>query len=74
MAKQITSKKHQRLTIKELRSYGEGFKDFSDDELSESIEALEKLSVIMFELYQQHKAKQNEQQITSSEICERKAA
>ena len=71
--KLLKLKKHKRLTIEELRSFG-GLEDYSDDELLESIEALEKLSVIMFEMYQQHKAKQNEQQITSSKICEGKAA
>lgn len=71
--KLLKLKQHKRLTIEELRSC-KGLENLSDEQALEAIEALEKFSVIMFELYQLHKTKHNEQQITSSDFCERKAA
>ncbi len=47
---------YKRLTIERLRQF-KGLENLTDEEAQESIEALEKLSVIMFELYQQEKAK-----------------
>lgn len=69
----ITSKKHRRLTVERLRTFN-GLEKLTDEEAKEAIEALEKLSVILFEMYRQHKAKQNGEQNTTSAIRQRKAA
>ncbi|MBL7892169.1 MAG: hypothetical protein JNL63_06035 [Bacteroidia bacterium] len=48
-------KSHKRITIEELRKF-EGLENITDEEAEENIIALEKLSVIMFELWKQDQA------------------
>lgn len=44
------TKKHKRLTIEVLRAYP-GFENFSDEKAEETIKDLEKLSILLYELY-----------------------
>ncbi len=54
-------KKYKRLTIDELRSC-KGFENVSDEEANNIVEALEKLSILFYELY--HKQKALKQKLT----------
>jgi hypothetical protein len=46
-------KVHRRLTIEELRAH-KGLENLTDEEAEKSIVALEKFSVILFEMWQQN--------------------
>lgn len=48
------NKKHKRLSIAELRSC-KGFENYSDQEAEETIVALEKLSILFYELHMKRK-------------------
>lgn len=50
----IQKKIFKRLGIEELRKY-KGFENFSDKETEETIISLEKLSILMYELFRKSK-------------------
>ena len=54
-------KKHKRLSVTELKKC-KGFENYSDAEAEETIIALEKLSILFYELYM--KQKHNKQKLT----------
>ena len=76
-------KKHKRLTVEELRSF-KGLETLTEEQAMVDIEAIENLSVIIFELFKQQKPnnhekqnanlKSNEKSIKISETFERAAA
>ena len=47
-------KVHKRLTIAELRNF-KGFENYSDEEAEKTIDTLEKLSILFYELYMKKK-------------------
>jgi len=52
-------KEFKQMSLEKLRSF-KGLENLSDEEANQIIEQLEKFSVIAFELFQKHKAKQDE--------------
>ncbi len=48
------NKKHKRLTADELRRC-KGFENYSDEEAEKTIESLEKVSILFYELYMKQK-------------------
>lgn len=50
-------KTHKRLTIAELRNC-KGFENYSDEQAEETINTLEKLSILLYELYRKEKQKE----------------
>ena len=64
----MESKKKQRLTIAQLRSF-KGYENFSEEEAESTIATLEKLSSIFFELYLKKK-KESEMQNNSGTIID----
>ena len=62
------TKKHKRLTIEELKAFP-GFEDFSDERAEETIKDLEKLSILLYELYHKDlQAKATETGISSDAL------
>jgi hypothetical protein len=52
-------KEYKQMSLEKLRSF-KGMENKTDEEAKQIIEQLEKFSVIAFELFQKHKAEQNE--------------
>lgn len=48
----------KKLTIEELRSF-EGLKNLTDEQAKEAIDTIETFSIIMFNIYNNQKLKQN---------------
>ncbi len=64
------SQEYRRLTIERVKSE-KGLEHLTDEEALDVIDALEQYAIIMYNLF---KRQNDEQQITSSEICKGKAA
>jgi transcription initiation factor TFIIIB Brf1 subunit/transcription initiation factor TFIIB len=55
--KKNKEKAHKRLTIAELRNC-KGFENYSDEQAEETINTLEKLSMLLYELHMKEKQKE----------------
>ena len=64
------SQEYRRLTIERVRSE-KGLEHLTDEEALDVIDTLEQYAIVMYNLF---KRQNDEQQITSSEICKGKAA
>jgi predicted kinase len=71
------NKKHKRLSADELRRC-EGFKNYSDDEAEKTINSLEKLSILFYELFMKQRLQRTKLSIINKaedyEIEQRNAA
>lgn len=63
------NKKHKRLTADELRRC-KGFENYSDEEAEKTIESLEKISILFYELFMKQKLQRTKLTIINNEDYE----